>query len=73
MEKKLSQLFDLQRFQQNPRLNSVLQEVEGRYAGAVADDDLDLVNAAGEAHIPPDNEQGVKLVGAIMVPEGEES
>lgn len=48
MDNRLKNLFDRQRFQQNPKLNSVIQDVESRYADALDDDDLDLVNAAGE-------------------------
>ena len=48
MERKLSQLFDRQRFQQTDRLGSIIGEVESRYAASVADDDLELVSAAGD-------------------------
>ena len=45
--KKLSQAFDFQRFQNNPRLASILSDVESRYANVIADEDLDMVHAAG--------------------------
>ena len=47
MERKLFQAFDRQRFQQNARLASIIGDVESRYARALSDDDLELVNAAG--------------------------
>lgn len=47
--KKLSQVFDFQRFQQNERLADIISDVESRYAHALTDDDLELVSAAGEA------------------------
>ena len=53
MANKLSQLFDRQRFQQNPRLAKVIGEVESRYASALSDDELELVSAAGEVHAHP--------------------
>lgn len=52
MADRIGRLFDFQRFQQNPKLKSVIQNVESRYAGALDDDNLDLVNAAGTASIP---------------------
>ena len=48
MERKLSRLFDMQKFHQNHRLAKVISDVESRYASAVSDDDLELVNAAGD-------------------------
>ena len=47
--KNLSQLFDLQRFEQNARLSSIINDVESRYHNAIEDDDLVWVNAAGVA------------------------
>lgn len=50
MEKVLKALFDYQRFQGNKRLDAMISETERRYEGqALADNDLELVNAAGEA------------------------
>lgn len=51
-ERKITNLLDFQHFQLNPKLKSVLQDVESRYAGALDDDALDLVSAAGTASIP---------------------
>ena len=50
---KLSQAFDFQKFQQNPRLADVISDVESRYTKvALSDDDLELVSAAGETTVP---------------------
>ncbi len=46
--KILSRLFDLQRFSQNSRLESIISDVESRYGKAISDEDLAYVNAAGE-------------------------
>lgn len=48
-EKLLKELFDLQRFEQEPTLQSVLDEVEARYFGeALTDDTMHQLSAAGE-------------------------
>ena len=54
MEKKLRSLFDYQRFEQNPRLNKVIRDVEKKYydsagasVGQLDDEELFFVNAAG--------------------------
>ena len=49
MEKKLPQLFDFQRFEQNEKLGRLIQETEGWYARELSDESLEFVNAAGEA------------------------
>lgn len=49
MEKKLKSLFEYQKFENNPRLAKLIAETEARYADALSDDDLSLVNAAGTA------------------------
>lgn len=50
---KLSQAFDFQKFQHNPRLNAIIRDVEIRYAKtALSDDDLELVSAAGDTAVP---------------------
>ena len=54
--KKLSQAFDFQKFQQNPKLAGIVRETEGRYAKTtLTDDDLELVSAAGETTVPTMN------------------
>ena len=62
MERKLFQAFDRQRFQQNARLAGIISDVESRYARALADDDLEIVSAAGTAEPIED--------GALMIPSG---
>lgn len=54
--KKLSQAFDFQKLQQNPKLAGIVRETEGRYAKTtLSDDDLELVSAAGETTVPTMN------------------
>ena len=54
--KKLSQAFDFQKFQQNPKPAGIVRETEGRYAkAALSDDDRELVSAAGETNVPTMN------------------
>lgn len=48
MEKKLKCLFDMQKYENNPRLAKLIDESVGRYAAELSDDELTLVNAAGE-------------------------
>ena len=48
MEKKLKRLFDYQRFEQNEKLEKLILKTESRYSKELTDDDLSLVNAAGE-------------------------
>jgi len=51
--KKLSQAFDFQKFQRNPRLDAITRDVESRYDNAaLSDDDLAQVSAAGDATVP---------------------
>lgn len=55
MERKLANLFDRQRFERNAKLSGVISDVESRYAGALADDDLEMVSAAGDTGVPTVN------------------
>lgn len=51
IEKKLEELFDYQRFERNGKfgkLDQLIRETENRYAGELSDDELGMVNAAGE-------------------------
>ena len=48
MEKKLTSLFEFQKFAHNPRLDQMLEEAENRYGQALSDDDLEQVSAAGD-------------------------
>ena len=51
--KKLSQSFDFQKFQQNPKLTAIIRDVESLYTkAALSDHDLELVSAAGDTTIP---------------------
>ena len=48
-ETLLAGLFDYQRFENNAALQSVIEEVEGRYVGMeLSDDELNLFAAAGD-------------------------
>lgn len=49
MENKLKNMFEYQRFQNNPRLAKIIADTESRYGEALSDDDLFSVNAAGTA------------------------
>ena len=73
MEKKVSRLFDFQHFAQNSKMNSIIQDVESRYANALTDDDLALVSAAGEDQPGPKEDEDPGALGAhlIMIPEAE--
>lgn len=48
MEKKLKVLFDYQHFERNAHLAKLISETESQYARELSDEDLTLVNAAGE-------------------------
>ncbi len=47
-EKKLFELFDYQKFDEDPQLAALIAETEGRYSRELAEDELELVSAAGE-------------------------
>lgn len=48
MEKRLKALFDYQRFEKNSRLADIVEQTESRYKVELSDEELFLVNAAGE-------------------------
>ena len=48
MEEKLKQLFDYQRFARDPHLEKLIDAAESGDCRALGDDELTLVNAAGE-------------------------
>lgn len=50
MEKKLTRVFDYQRFSSNRRLAAMIAETERRYQ-AMDEEDLFLVSAAGDTDI----------------------
>ena len=56
LEKLLEGLFDFQRFERDPALQSVIDEVEERYFHKeLSDDELSMLSAAGEPYSqPPD-------------------
>ena len=62
MERKLASLFDYQRFQQNPKLQGVIQDVEGHYRHDLSEDDLLQVSAAGTADNPPSSRKTVMVI-----------
>ena len=68
---KLSQAFDFQKFQHNPKLDAITREVESRYdKAALSDDDLELVSAAGVATVPTMNPE--VLLGRHELPDDTE-
>ena len=65
MEKALKALFDFQRFENNPDLAKIIEEVHARRGAAssrrqmLSLDDAEWVNAAGSAdYLPPDRTPG---------------
>ena len=60
MEKRLQQLFDYQRFEENARLSAVINSVKARYnKRELSEDDLEWVAAAGNPDLlPPLNPLG---------------
>lgn len=58
MESKLKKLFDYQRFEQNEKLEALIRESEESFVRELSDDELFLVNAAGEIEMnTPDPEE----------------
>ena len=52
MEKLLTGLFDFQRFESDPALQSVIDEVDARYSGReLSDDELEMFSAAGDPYL----------------------
>ena len=56
--KKLTALFDYQRFERNKRLQALIEDTENRCMNALSDDDLEWVSAAGEETDPKDKKDG---------------
>ena len=48
IEQKLKDLFDMQSFVINARIEKLAEETENRYGAELPDDMLDFVSAAGE-------------------------
>ena len=64
MEKRLQQLFDYQRFEENARLSTVINSVKARYnKRELNEDDLEWVAAAGN----PDLLQPINPLGRIKL------
>ena len=49
-ERALFQLFDYQRFENDPQLQALIDGVEGVYGAELSDDELTQVSAAGELY-----------------------
>ena len=56
--KKLTALFDYQRFERNKRLQVLIEDTENRCMNALSDDDLEWVSAAGEETDLKDRKDG---------------
>ena len=56
--KKLTALFDYQRFERNERLQALIEDTENRCMNALSDDDLEWVSAAGEETDPKEKKDG---------------
>ena len=56
--KKLTALFDYQRFERNKRLQALIEDTENRCMNALSDDDLEWVSAAGEETDLKDTKDG---------------
>ena len=56
--KKLTALFDYQRFERNKRLQALIEDTENRCMNALSDDDLEWVSAAGEETDLKDRKDG---------------
>lgn len=60
-EALLGELFGYQRFEEEPGLARLIEDTAGRYPGALSDEELGQVNAAGEpgtGHEPPQLAEG---------------
>lgn len=56
--KKLTALFDYQRFERNKRLQALIEDTENRCMNALSDDDLEWISAAGEETDLKDKKDG---------------
>lgn len=48
MDNALKILFDFQKFSSEPKLAEMIRETEERYNSELSDEELDIVNAAGD-------------------------
>ena len=61
MERTLKALFDLQKFEENRDLQSVIDSVHAKYASReLSMDDMDMVFAAGTPDLPERRKDGDK-------------
>ena len=61
MGEKLAALFDFQRFDGNPKLQRVIDDVHARYAARELDlDEIELVSAAGSTNRVPEKKDPEK-------------
>ena len=58
MEKKLFNLFDFQKYEENERISKMIEETEQRFGTEINMDDLDQVTAAGTCIWPEFDETG---------------
>ena len=58
METKLQRLFDYQKFEGNSKLAALIADTESRCMQELSDDDLVMVNAAGEGAPFDESSQG---------------
>ena len=56
--KKLTALFDYQRFERNERLQALIDDTERRCLCSLSDDDLEWGSAAGEETDPKEKKDG---------------
>ena len=72
MEKKISKLFDFQKYESNEKLAGVIQDVEARYpdtkANALSDDELSFVAAAGKPNLVGEPDMKSKYWGPRIDP-----
>ena len=52
MDKKLKSMFEYQKFERNAHLEKLINETEARYSAELSDEDVSMVNAAGEGLLP---------------------
>lgn len=51
MNKKLTSLFDLQKFHKNKQLETLIAETHSRYNKEISEDDLSEISAAGDINL----------------------
>jgi hypothetical protein len=51
MNKKLTSLFDLQKFHKNKQLENLIAQTHSRYNKEISEDDLSEISAAGDINL----------------------